>query len=237
MMIGNNKFEYKRNLITPIKKKKNPKEYSLNKFLHKKEKDEAKKKVKSKYSYDKNPKRKIGILSIKYFILNNDKEQIYKICERINNILSEIISINKLISIYSNILKKQKNDIFSLKNKPNISLASFLSRIIIYSKLEYSTLCLGLIYLNKVIENNLFLTDFNVHKLLSTSILIAIKYNEDKISNNDYYAQIFGLSLNELNQLEYQFLILMDFNLYVEQKFMKKFLKYIYKKIFNESFP
>ena len=235
MMIGNNKFEYKRNLITPIKKKKNPKEYSLNKFLHKK--DETKKKVKSKYSYDKNPKRKIGILSIKYFILNNDKEQIYKICERINNILSEIISINKLISIYSNILKKQKNDIFSLKNKPNISLASFLSRIIIYSKLEYSTLCLGLIYLNKVIENNLFLTDFNVHKLLSTSILIAIKYNEDKISNNDYYAQIFGLSLNELNQLEYQFLILMDFNLYVEQKFMKKFLKYIYKKIFNESFP
>ena len=235
MMIGNNKFEYKRNLITPIKKKKNPKEYSLNKFLHKK--DETKKKVKSKYSYDKNPKRKIGILSIKYFILNNDKEQIYKICERINNMLSEIISINKLISIYSNILKKQKNDIFSLKNKPNISLASFLSRIIIYSKLEYSTLCLGLIYLNKVIENNLFLTDFNVHKLLSTSILIAIKYNEDKISNNDYYAQIFGLSLNELNQLEYQFLILMDFNLYVEQKFMKKFLKYIYKKIFNESFP
>ena len=236
-MIGNNKFEYKRNLITPIKKKKNPKEYSLNKFLHKKEKDEAKKKVKSKYSYDKNPKRKIGILSIKYFILNNDKEQIYKICEGINNILSEIISVNKLISIYSNILKNQKNDIFSLENKPNISLTSFLSRIIIYSKLEYSTLCLGLIYLNKVIENNLFLTDFNVHKLLSASILIAIKYNEDKISNNDYYAQIFGLSLNELNQLEYQFLILMDFNLYVEQKFMKKFLKYIYKKIFNESFP
>ena len=139
----------------------------MNKFLHKKEKDEAKKKVKSKYSYDKNPKRKIGILSIKYFILNNDKEQIYKVCERINKILSEIISINKLISIYSNILKKQKNDIFSLKNKPNISLTSFLSRIIIYSKLEYSTLCLGLIYLNKVIENNLFLTDFNVHKLLS----------------------------------------------------------------------
>ena len=234
MKIGNNKFEYKRNLITPIKKKKKSKEYSLNKILHKK--DETKIKSKSKYSYNKNPKRKEGIINIKYFKLN-DEEQIYKISEGINKILSEIISINKLTSKYSIILKKQKNDLFSLENKPNISLTSFLSRIIIYSKLEYSTLCLGLIYLNKVIENNLFLTEFNVHKLLSASILIAIKYNEDKISNNDYYAQIFGLSLYEINQLEYSFLCLIDFNLYVEQKFMKKFLKYIYKKIFNGSIP
>ena len=208
----------------------------MNKILHKKDetKIKLKSKSKSKYSYDKNPKRKEGIINIKYFKLN-DEEQIYKISEGINKILSEIISVNKLTSKYSIIIKKQKNDLFSLKNKPNISLTSFLSRIIIYSKLEYSTLCLGLIYLNKVIENNLFLTEFNVHKLLSASILIAIKYNEDKISNNDYYAQIFGLSLNEINQLEYSFLCLIDFNLYVEHKFMKKFLKYIYKKVFNGS--
>ena len=208
----------------------------MNKILHKKDetKIKLKSKSKSKYSYDKNPKRKEGIINIKYFKLN-DEEQIYKISEGINKILSEIISVNKLTSKYSIIIKKQKNDLFSLKNKPNISLTSFLSRIIIYSKLEYSTLCLGLIYLNKVIESNLFLTEFNVHKLLSASILIAIKYNEDKISNNDYYAQIFGLSLNEINQLEYSFLCLIDFNLYVEHKFMKKFLKYIYKKVFNGS--
>lgn len=230
MMIGKNKYEYKRNLITPIKKKKNSKEYSLNKYSHKKD---EKIKVKSKYSYDKNPKRKIRSLNIKYFTLN-DEEKIYKISKGINRILSEIISINKLIPKYSKILEKQKKDIFSLKNKPNISLTSFLSRIIMYSKLEYSTLCLGLIYLNKVTHNHLILTDFNIHKLLSTSILIAIKFNEDKISNNDYYAQIFGLSLNEINQLEYSFLLLIDFNLFVEEKFIKKFLKHIYSKIFNE---
>ena len=114
----------------------------MNKYSHK---TEEKIKVKSKYSYDKNPKRKTGSLNIKYFTLN-DEEKIYKISKGINRILSEIISINKLIPKYSKILEKQKKDIFSLKNKPNISLTSFLSRIIMYSKLEYSTLCLGLIY-------------------------------------------------------------------------------------------
>ena len=90
-----------------------------------------------------------------------------------------------------------------------------------------------MLYLNKILESNLFLTDFNVHKLLSISILIAIKYNEDKISNNRYYGDIFGLTLKEINSLEFSYLKLLDFKLFVEYNYIKKFFNFVYKKIFN----
>ena len=76
------------------------------------------------------------------------------------------------------------------------------------------------------------LTEYNVHKLLCISILIAIKYNEDKISNNEYYSKIFGLSLKLVNHLEYSYLKLLDYKLYVEQQYIKNFYHYINTKIF-----
>ena len=46
---------------------------------------------------------------------------------------------------------------------------------------------------------------------------MAIKYNEDIIYNFNYYSLISGISINELQQLEIEFLILLKFKLYINK--------------------
>ena len=215
------------NYITPKKAKKS-KYNSKNETLPK---NNIKSKKASRHSFSKiNKANNNNNTSLKK-LLNNNNIEINRICLGINIILTEIISKNKFLPEYSSILKNQ-NKLFDLKSEPKISLAKYLNRIILYSKIELSTIFVGLIYLNKILEKGLMLTEYNVHKLLCISILIAIKYNEDKISNNEYYSKIFGLSLKVVNYLEYSYLKLLDYKLYVEQQYIKNFYHYINTKIF-----
>ena len=213
------------NYITPKKTKKS-KYNSKNETLPK---SNLKSKKSSRYSFAKINKANNNT-SLKKLLNNNNKE-INRICLGINFILTEIISKNKFLPEYSSILKNQ-NKLFDLKSEPKISINKYLNRIILYSKIELSTIVVGLIYFNRILEKGLMLTEYNVHKLLCISILIAIKYNEDKISNNEYYSKIFGLSLKLVNHLEYSYLKLLDYKLYVEQQYIKNFYHYINTKIF-----
>ena len=58
-------------------------------------------------------------------------------------------------------------------------------------------------------------------------MVLAIKYNEDDYYSNKYYAKVGGIALNELNELEYNLLILLEFNLLAvvdnEKLFKEKF--------------
>jgi hypothetical protein len=171
--------------------------------------------------------------SLKSLLLNEDKNILYKICQGIDMILSEIISDNKKLTEYASVLLSQKENIFSLKKKPNITITDFLRRITAYTGIECSTLFLSIIYLHKILEKFFFLTEYNVHKILCISILIAIKYNEDKISNNKFYGKVFGLDLKDVNTLEYSYLELLDFKVFIDHQSIKLFFNYLYKKIFS----
>ena len=52
---------------------------------------------------------------------------------------------------------------------------------------------------------------------------MSIKYNEDIIYVNDFYSQIAGVTVSELKILEYEFLKLIDFELYASSKLYKKY--------------
>eukprot|EP00026_Physarum_polycephalum_P006645 Phypoly_transcript_06696.p2 GENE.Phypoly_transcript_06696~~Phypoly_transcript_06696.p2 ORF type:complete len:174 (+),score=16.05 Phypoly_transcript_06696:534-1055(+) len=51
--------------------------------------------------------------------------------------------------------------------------------------------------------------------MLITSVMVATKFFDDETFNNLYYAKVGGLQVNEVNQLEYKFLSLIDFTLTV----------------------
>ena len=53
--------------------------------------------------------------------------------------------------------------------------------------------------------------------MIFVSVLLAIKYNEDTIYNFNYYSLVSGISINELQQLEIDFLILLKFKLYINK--------------------
>jgi len=143
------------------------------------------------------------------------------------NLISVNSKNNQLIKKISLIIDKKKKIKSSLINLisvfhndeiPKISIYDYITRIINYTNCEENTLILSLIYLDKLIMKNLKLSIYNIHRFLFASILIAIKVNEDRIYKNDYYSVIAGISLKELNLIECNFLSILDFQLFVNEK-------------------
>ena len=142
--------------------------------------------------------------------------------------LSTIIEENKKLQNYKEILMRQSKMIFSSKTIPNISIYDYLIRIQTYSLIEKSTLILSLIYIDRLCELcKLTLTFYNIHRIVFAAILIAIKYNEDNFYDNKYYAEIAGVKLKELKLIEYQFVELIDFNMYVSDEIYNKYNTYL----------
>eukprot|EP00826_Nyctotherus_ovalis_P017470 TRINITY_DN15150_c0_g1_i2.p1 TRINITY_DN15150_c0_g1~~TRINITY_DN15150_c0_g1_i2.p1 ORF type:complete len:150 (-),score=9.31 TRINITY_DN15150_c0_g1_i2:49-498(-) len=65
-------------------------------------------------------------------------------------------------------------------------------------------------------------------RMIIVSLLVAIKFHEDRCYLNKFYAEIGGLSCEELYKLEIKFLLLLNFNLHVlPEKFNKGLRKLV----------
>jgi hypothetical protein len=64
-------------------------------------------------------------------------------------------------------------------------------------------------------DPSLRITALSVHRLLITAVLVAAKFLDDSYFNNAYYAKVGGISLEEMNALELDFLLRCDFRLHV----------------------
>ncbi len=71
--------------------------------------------------------------------------------------------------------------------------------------------------------NKIKLTFSIIHKLLLSSLIVAIKYNEDDYFSLKIYAQIGGISKTELSILEFSFITSIDFNLFVSEELFNKY--------------
>ena len=129
--------------------------------------------------------------------------------------------------------KKLKNSIdtnspFNHKYVPKISLFDYLFRIQKYTGIENSTLIIALIYIDRICKKKqITLTKYNINRLLFTSIIISIKYNEDIIYNNLFYSKIGGISTDELIKLESVFLKIINFELFVQDDLYQKYYDYL----------
>ena len=138
--------------------------------------------------------------------------------------LTTILDNNKNMPNYKNILVKQSKMCFSSKTLPDISLYEYLIRIQKYSLVEKSTLILALIYIDRLCKiGKIILTDYNIHRILFSALILAIKYNEDKFFENEYYSQIAGIKMTELKNIEYNFLSLCNFNVFVDEETFEKY--------------
>ena len=146
----------------------------------------------------------------------------------ISQILESILNNNKRLENYKEIIKKQKKIPFSSRIIPKISIEDYLIRIQSYANMEKNSLITGLIYIDRLCqEANITLTYYNIHRILFISILLSIKYNEDKYYENRYYADIAGVTLKELNRLEYKYVKMIHFQFYVNDKVLKNYKLYL----------
>lgn len=68
---------------------------------------------------------------------------------------------------------------------------------------------------------------FLIFRIILSYILIAIKYNEDDYFSNEFYSKVGGITLQELNVLEFESLLLIKHTLFVEKGFFYKYKLYL----------
>ena len=161
---------------------------------------------------------------------DNEEPQIknQKLINSISNALTTILEDNKKLDNYKEIVKKQSKMIFSANSIPNISINDYLTRIQVYSGIEKSTLILSLIQIDNLCKKaDLVLTYYNIHRILFGAVLISIKYNEDSYYDNKFYSEIAGVKLKELKMIEYTFLELSDFNVFINDKEYEQYRNYL----------
>ena len=169
------------------------------------------------------------------------------IIEKNEKSLEKIITTEDIINYISSYLLQiiQKNK--QMKKKPSkgpneplyskfipvLSIEKFLLRILKYTEAENNTLIVAYLYINKLIKKENFVLSLNnVYRLLLGAVVMAKKVLEDLCYNNSYYCEIGGISVQELNNIEFSLFIRLNFD--VNPK--KEEVDNIYNDIIN-SFP
>ncbi|MES1920012.1 hypothetical protein MHBO_001742 [Bonamia ostreae] len=102
---------------------------------------------------------------------------------------------------------------------PSVTILDYIIRIYKYSRSSYKSYIYAFIYIDRIINSNLFIVNsYNIHRLVITSLMIASKFIDDRGYNNELHSKMGGVSLEEINSLEVEFLFLLNFNLFVDEK-------------------
>ena len=148
--------------------------------------------------------------------------------DKVFTYLISLITENKKLKNYNEIIMSQENCIFNSKDFEKISLKEFLVYLNEFYTLEDYILIGALIYLDKFCEaTSIILTKYNIFRLLFTAILLSLKKFEDLNINNSYYSKIIGMKNKDLNKLEFNFITTLDFKLHITKREYQKYKKYI----------
>ena len=99
-----------------------------------------------------------------------------------------------------------------------------------YTHISISTLILAVIYIDKFCEKFKYvLTLHNIYRIILISIFISIKYNEDVIVNANLYAQIAGVCIEDLLNLEFNMCVALEFGFFVKEELYQQYFIYFSK--------
>jgi hypothetical protein len=108
-----------------------------------------------------------------------------------------------------------KITILDSNNIPDISIRDYLYRVASMSKCIYRDVIVALVYADKLINLEVIsgISFYNIHRLMAICLMISAKFFDDTHYSNKFWAQISGLSLQELNSIETQFLEALGYDL------------------------
>lgn len=146
---------------------------------------------------------------------------------KIHIINSISLSLKDIIKENKSNIKYVKKDIFYLPFAPQISLNDYISRIMKYSNMDISTLIIAIIYIDKFCDKNKYILSINnIYRILVSACLLSLKFNEDITVNYKYYADIAGVSMEDLKNLEFYMYYKLNFSLYIKYEFYKSYYDY-----------
>lgn len=107
---------------------------------------------------------------------------------------------------------------FQVADEPETGIRDYLFRIRRHLRCSKECLILALVYIDRIVEANhdVVISNFTVHRLLLTAILVASKFQDDNGFSNAHYARVGGFALGDLNDLESHFLQYIGWRLHVK---------------------
>lgn len=125
----------------------------------------------------------------------------------ISDMLHQIISFQSSSAEYNNKL----SSFFSLTDLPAISLNNYIKRIISSTGVKESTAISSIIYIDRMCCNGkIKLSEYNIHTITFISMYLAIKKNEDEFYDDEFYANVGGMSSQEISKLSFVFTTVVD---------------------------
>lgn len=147
----------------------------------------------------------------------------------VTNTSTDDKDVDKYLIIISNVLSQltAKGDKLKSANKqfrsssgrlPPITLEAYIARLIQYAPCEKECFLAALLYMDRLSErSNIVFNSMNIHRSYLCSLLLAAKFFEDQPCDNGYFATVGGVSLQELNTMEVQYLGMVDYRVCVTQ--------------------
>lgn len=152
------------------------------------------------------------------FLTKEEESVSYSLIEAIGNLLTNICEENTDL-VYINSKRKKAIKSFSSNQIPSISINDYLFRLVRFTEIEQSTLIMTLIFIDRFCQKNKAKLDYyNIYKIILSALTAAISYNEEAEYKNEFLSRVGGIPLKEMNILQYNFLILIDFELFVDEK-------------------
>jgi hypothetical protein len=107
--------------------------------------------------------------------------------------------------------------VFHAVRVPSVSIHDYLFRIARYFLCSPECFVIALVYIDRVMKKQPDFTvcKLNIHRLIVTSMMLAVKFFDDVYYSNAYYAKVGGVKGPEMNVLEIHFLRLIDWQLFV----------------------
>lgn len=151
------------------------------------------------------------------------------------SLLERIVARNERLLFSSGIKKFSREDlcVFSASQIPAMSIQRYLERIFKYAHCSLSVFVVAYAYIDRLMLNHpgFRLTSLNVHRLLITSVMVATKFLDDLHHRNAYYAKVGGLTTEEINSLEIEFLFMQRFRLQVTVSVFQSYCSHLEREI------
>ena len=162
----------------------------------------------------------------KMFISHEKIKNIKNICLSILETILEYTSNKKAIpSPFDN--NSNINDHRNIIDQYNFEdLFKFCVKML---KINDNLLVLIMMNIDKIISNGVIINYENINRLFYTCLMITQKYYEDNSLNNKIYADLVGISCDELLNMEMEYMNLIDFELFIKDEEFTKYKQNISK--------
>ena len=125
----------------------------------------------------------------------------------------------------SNLIDRQSP--FDTSRPPGISISSYITRLNNHFSCSENCHISALLYLDIIVKSRreYQISVFNLHKLYLTALVLSIKFHEDFYYTNEYCAMVGGISCEEMNKLEREMLMLLDYRLCISSAQYTRYLE------------